>query len=123
MQRLIPRHASASSINQHDCKLDDGVKAKLEVRAGRHGRSKKAREIVKAALVSEEPRAQNLAQATHRHIEPNLRHQRGSVHRNTELTIVRDKCPDRASEAIGLNEPCFAGWRNRIEMRVIVLES
>lgn len=53
-------------------KLDEGVKAKLKVRAAHHGRSmeEEAREILKRALVTEEPRAQNLAQAIRRHIEP-----------------------------------------------------
>ena len=51
-------------------RLDDGVKARLRVRAARHGRSMEAREILKGVLVSEEPRAQNLAQAIRRHIEP-----------------------------------------------------
>lgn len=53
-------------------RLDDGVKARLRVRAARHGRSmeEEAREILKGALVPETPQEQNLAQAIRRHIEP-----------------------------------------------------
>lgn len=53
-------------------KLDEGVKAKLRVRAAHHGRSmeEEAREILRRVLVAEDPRAQNLAQAVCRHIEP-----------------------------------------------------
>jgi plasmid stability protein len=53
-------------------KLDERVKARLGVRAARHGRSMEAeaREILKSALVAEEPQAQNLAQAIRRHVEP-----------------------------------------------------
>jgi plasmid stability protein len=53
-------------------KLDEHVKAKLRVRAAHHGRSleEESREILKCVLVAEEPRAQNLAQAIRRHIEP-----------------------------------------------------
>jgi antitoxin FitA len=52
--------------------LDEGVKARLRVRAAHHGHSmeEEAREILKGALVSEGRRAQNLAQAIRRHIEP-----------------------------------------------------
>ena len=48
------------------------MKAKLRVRAAHHGRSmeEEAREILKDVLTVEEPRAQNLAQAIRRHIEP-----------------------------------------------------
>jgi len=53
-------------------RLDERVKAKLRVRAAHHGRSmeEEAREILKDVLTVEEPRAQNLAQAIRRHIEP-----------------------------------------------------
>jgi plasmid stability protein len=53
-------------------KLGERVKAKLKLRAAHHGRSmeEEAREILKCVLVGEEPRAQNLAQAIRRHIEP-----------------------------------------------------
>lgn len=53
-------------------KLDERVKSKLRVRAAQHGRSmeEEVREILKRALAAEEPRAQNLAQAIRRHIEP-----------------------------------------------------
>lgn len=53
-------------------KLDERLKAKLRIRAANHGRSmeEEAREILKCALVTEQPRAQNLAQAIRRHIEP-----------------------------------------------------
>ena len=53
-------------------KLDDRVKARLRIRAARHGRSmeEEAREILKGALVSEAPEPQNLAEAIRRHIQP-----------------------------------------------------
>ena len=53
-------------------KLDDGVKARLRIRAARHGRSmeEEAREILKGALLSETPTPQNLVQAIRRHLEP-----------------------------------------------------
>jgi antitoxin FitA len=53
-------------------KLDERVKAKLRIRAAHHGRSmeEEAREILRCGLAAEEPRAQNLAQAIRRHIEP-----------------------------------------------------
>ena len=52
--------------------LDEAVKAKLRVRAARHGHSmeEEAREILKGALVSEGRRVHTLAQAIRRHIEP-----------------------------------------------------
>ena len=53
-------------------KLDERVKTKLRVRAAHHGRSmeEEAREILKNVLIADESRAQNLAQAIRRHIEP-----------------------------------------------------
>jgi plasmid stability protein len=53
-------------------KLDERVKARLRVRAARHGRSmeEEAREILRGALVSDDPEPQNLAAAIRRHIQP-----------------------------------------------------
>jgi plasmid stability protein len=53
-------------------KLDERVKARLRVRAARHGRSmeEEARDILKGALLAEGPEAPNLAQAIRKHIEP-----------------------------------------------------
>jgi antitoxin FitA len=53
-------------------KLDERVKARLRLRAARHGRSmeEEARDILKGALLAEGPEAQNLAQAIRKHIEP-----------------------------------------------------
>ena len=53
-------------------KLDERVKAKLRVRAAHHGRSmeQEAREILSGALIADESRAQNLAEAIRRHVEP-----------------------------------------------------
>jgi plasmid stability protein len=53
-------------------KLDETVKARLRIRAARHGRSmeEEAREILKGALVAETSQRQTLAQAIRKHIEP-----------------------------------------------------
>ena len=53
-------------------KLDEGVKARLRIRAARHGRSmeEEVREILKVVLISDGPQPQNLAQAIRRHIQP-----------------------------------------------------
>jgi antitoxin FitA len=53
-------------------KLDERVKAKLRVRAAHHGRSmeEEAREILRHVLIAEKSRAQNLAEAIRKHIEP-----------------------------------------------------
>jgi len=53
-------------------KLDDAIKARLRVRAARHGRSmeEEAREILKSGLAEEPARIPNLAQAIRRHVEP-----------------------------------------------------
>ena len=53
-------------------RLGDKVKAKLQVRAARHGRSMEAeaREILKAGLREKDAPQLNLAQAIRRHFEP-----------------------------------------------------
>ena len=53
-------------------KLNERLVARLRLRAAHHGRSveAEAREILRHVLVVEEPRAQDLAQAIRRHIEP-----------------------------------------------------
>ncbi|MBV9406150.1 MAG: hypothetical protein JO211_12470 [Acidobacteriaceae bacterium] len=53
-------------------KLEERVKAKLRMRAAHHGRSmeQEMREILKHAPIVEEQRAQNLADAIRRQIEP-----------------------------------------------------
>lgn len=53
-------------------KLDDAIKARLRVRAARHGRSmeEEAREILKSGLKEEPAQLSNLAQAIRRHMEP-----------------------------------------------------
>lgn len=53
-------------------RLDDGVKARLRVRAAQHGRSmeEEAREILRDALVERPSRRRNLAEAIRRRIEP-----------------------------------------------------
>jgi plasmid stability protein len=53
-------------------RLDDGVKAKLRVRAARHGRSmeEEAREILKAGVAAKPVLKLNLADAIRRHIAP-----------------------------------------------------
>jgi len=53
-------------------RLDDAIKARLRVRAARHGRSmeEEAREILKRGLQDEPARTSNLAQAIRRHLEP-----------------------------------------------------
>ncbi len=54
-------------------RLDDAVKARLRIRAARHGRSmeEEARHLLSAALKKEEPkRTLNLAEAIRRRIAP-----------------------------------------------------
>jgi plasmid stability protein len=53
-------------------RLEDNVKARLRMRAARHGRSMEAeaREILKGALAAREQQARNLADAIRRHVEP-----------------------------------------------------
>ena len=53
-------------------KLDDVLKARLRVRAARHGRSmeQEAREILRASLAAESAERVDLATAIRRHIEP-----------------------------------------------------
>ena len=53
-------------------RLDDAVKARLRMRAARHGRSmeEEARQVLSAALADEPKRALNLAASIRRHIEP-----------------------------------------------------
>lgn len=53
-------------------RLDEGLKARLRVRAARHGRSmeQEAREILKAGLSAELPQRSNLAESIRRHITP-----------------------------------------------------
>ena len=53
-------------------KLEDLVKARLRLRAARHGRSMEAeaREILKAGLLAETPEQPNLVTAIRRHIDP-----------------------------------------------------
>lgn len=53
-------------------RLEDGVKAKLRVRAAHHGRSmeEEASDILKHVLIAEELPRVDLAQAIRRHIEP-----------------------------------------------------
>lgn len=52
--------------------LDDSVKARLRVRAARHGRSMEAeaREILKSGLKPEPGKRLNLFESIRRHIEP-----------------------------------------------------
>jgi plasmid stability protein len=53
-------------------RLDDGVKAKLRVRAANHGRSmeEEAREILRAGLLAENTPRRNLAESIRRRVEP-----------------------------------------------------
>jgi antitoxin FitA len=53
-------------------RLDDAVKARLRIRAARHGRSmeEEARQVLSAALAEEPRRALNLAESIRRRIEP-----------------------------------------------------
>ena len=53
-------------------KLDEGVKARLRVRAARHGRSmeEEAREILKSGLSGESATRSNLAESIRRHLAP-----------------------------------------------------
>ena len=53
-------------------RLDDAVKARLRIRAARHGRSmeEEARQVLSAALAEEPKRALNLAESIRRRIEP-----------------------------------------------------
>ena len=53
-------------------RLDDTVKAKLRVRAARHGRSmeEEAREILKAGLLTQRIRQLNLAESIRSYIDP-----------------------------------------------------
>ncbi|HTC87280.1 MAG TPA: hypothetical protein VK686_03210 [Bryobacteraceae bacterium] len=53
-------------------RLDDAVKARLRIRAARHGRSmeEEARQVLSAALAEEPKRALNLAESIRRRIKP-----------------------------------------------------
>lgn len=53
-------------------RLDDAVKARLRIRAARHGRSmeEEARQVLSAALAEEPKRALNLAESIRRRIQP-----------------------------------------------------
>ena len=53
-------------------RLDESVKARLRVRAARHGRSmeEEAREILKAGVGDKKERKSSLVEAIRRHIEP-----------------------------------------------------
>ena len=53
-------------------RLDDSLKARLRVRAARHGRSmeQEAREILRTELATERSAASNLADAIRGHIAP-----------------------------------------------------
>ena len=53
-------------------RLDDGVKAKLRVRAAQHGRSmeEEAREILKAELTARRASKLNLAESIRRYVAP-----------------------------------------------------
>ncbi len=53
-------------------RLDDALKARLRVRAARHGRSmeQEAREILKAGLGPEPGQGANLADSIRRHVVP-----------------------------------------------------
>ncbi|MBS1855474.1 MAG: plasmid stabilization protein [Acidobacteria bacterium] len=53
-------------------RLDDAVKAKLRLRAARHGRSmeEEAREILRAELSATGIRRTNLAESIRRYVEP-----------------------------------------------------
>lgn len=53
-------------------RLDDAVKARLRIRAARHGRSmeEEARQVLSAALSAEPARVLNLAEAIRRRIDP-----------------------------------------------------
>jgi plasmid stability protein len=53
-------------------RLDDAVKARLRIRAARHGRSmeEEARQVLSAALSEEPKRALNLAESIRRRIQP-----------------------------------------------------
>ena len=73
-------------------KLDDRVKARLRLRAARHGRSMEAeaREILKTGLREDLAPAPNLAESIRRHLAPlggvELRlPPRGPVRRRTDL--------------------------------------
>jgi antitoxin FitA len=53
-------------------RLEDGLKARLRIRAARHSRSmeEEAREILKAGLATEPAATSNLAESIRRHIAP-----------------------------------------------------
>jgi plasmid stability protein len=53
-------------------RLDESVKARLRVRAARHGRSmeEEAREILRAGVDDKKERQSSLVEAIRRHIEP-----------------------------------------------------
>ena len=53
-------------------KLDEGVKARLRIRAASHGRSmeEEAREILKAELTVKQAIRRNLAESIRRYVEP-----------------------------------------------------
>lgn len=53
-------------------RLDDAVKARLRIRAARHGRSmeEEARQVLSAALAEEPKRVLNLAESIRRRIKP-----------------------------------------------------
>lgn len=53
-------------------RLEDAVKARLRLRAARHGRSmeQEAREILKAGLAAEPGQGANLADSIRRHVVP-----------------------------------------------------
>jgi plasmid stability protein len=53
-------------------RLDDTVKARLRIRAARHGRSmeEEARQVLSAALSDEPKRVLNLAESIRRRIQP-----------------------------------------------------
>jgi plasmid stability protein len=63
-------HSHMASITIR--RLDDKVKAKLQVRAASHGRSmeEEAREILRAGLRANRTPRQNLAESIRRYIEP-----------------------------------------------------
>jgi plasmid stability protein len=65
---LSSEHMASITIRR----LDDGVKAKLRVRAANHGRSmeEEAREILKAGVTAQRASKLNLADSIRRHVTP-----------------------------------------------------
>ena len=70
MQSLIALGLAMASMTIRD--IDDALKARLRVRAAKHGRSMEdeARDILRAALSAQAPRARTLVDSIRARIEP-----------------------------------------------------